>query len=137
MDISQNINREENKDLTTIIENIPKIEPFNKLIDYFEHTWFSINNSENASIYEFSIWNYSSKFKFKGTKTLLFKEGEIDEYIFFSNNAVESFNHLINQCLDNNTKVSISKFEEILNSYLSDLLQITNLKKTLIMSKNA
>ena len=109
----------------------------NKLIDYFEHTWFSINNSENASIYEFSIWNYSSKFKFKGTKTLLFKEGEIDKYIFFSNNAVESFNHLINQCLDNNTKVSISKFEEILNSYLSDLLQITNLKKTLIMSKNA
>ena len=38
MDISQNINREENKDLTTIIENIPKIEPFNKLRDYFEHT---------------------------------------------------------------------------------------------------
>ena len=38
----------------------------------------------------------------------------MEKYIFFSNNAVESFNHLINQCLDNNTKVSISKFEEML-----------------------
>ena len=99
---------------STIVENIPKTEPFNKFIDYFEHTWFSINDSENASIYEFSLWNYTSKFKFKGTKSSLFKKGEIDKYIFFSNNAVESFNHLINQCLDNNTKVSISKFEEIL-----------------------
>ena len=44
----------------------------------------------------------------------MFKEGEIDKYIFFSNNAVESFNHLINQFLDNNTKFSISKFEEII-----------------------
>ena len=65
-------------------------------------------------IYKFSLWNYTSKFKFKGTKFSLFKEGEIDKYIFFSNNAVECFNHLINQCVDINTKVSISKFEEIL-----------------------
>ena len=27
---------------------------------------------------------------------------------------MESFNHLINQCLDSNTKASVSKFEEIL-----------------------
>ena len=74
----------------------------------------SINDSENTSIYEYSLWNYSSKIKFKGTKTSLFKEGEIDKYIFFSNNAVESFNLLINPCLNNNTKVSVSKFEEII-----------------------
>ena len=99
---------------STIVENLPKNEIFNKFLEYFEHTWFSINDSENTSIYEYSLWNYSSKIKFKGTKTSLFKEGEIDKYIFFSNNAVESFNHLINQCLDNNTKVSIFKFEEII-----------------------
>ena len=34
--------------------------------------------------------------------------------MLFSNNAVESFNHLINQCLEKNTRVSISKFEEII-----------------------
>ena len=83
---------------STIVENIPKIEMFIKFSEYFEHTWFSINDSENTSIYEYSLWNYSSKIKFKGTKTSLFKEGEIDKYIFFSNNAVESFNHLINPC---------------------------------------
>ena len=68
---------------STIVENIPKIKMFIKFPEYFEYTWFSINDNENTSIYEYSLWNYSSKIKFKGTKTSLFKEGEIDKYIFF------------------------------------------------------
>ena len=99
---------------SSLKENIPKSENYDKFLDYFENTWLSLNDNENDSIYEFNLWNYSSKIKFKGNKTSLFKQGEMEKYIFFSNNAVESFNHLLNQCLDNNTKVSISKFEEML-----------------------
>ena len=39
---------------------------------------------------------------------------KIKEYVSFTNNAVESFNHCINQCLNFNNKVSFKKFEEIL-----------------------
>ena len=39
------------------------------------------------------------------------------EYLYFTNNYVESFNHCINQCLNNNSKVSFNKFEEILNYF--------------------
>lgn len=40
------------------------------------------------------------KFDFIENKYQLIKEGELDKYVLFSNNAVESFKHLINQCLD-------------------------------------
>ena len=36
------------------------------------------------------------------------------EYLYFTNNYVESFNHCINQCLNFNNKVSFKKFEEII-----------------------
>ena len=50
------------------------------------------------------------KFNFKGNKNQLIKKGELDKYISFSNNAVESFNHFLNQCLEHNSKDSKSKF---------------------------
>ena len=96
-----------------VLENIPKNDKFDEFLEYFQDTWFPIGNNLNT-LYDFDLWNYSNKFKFKGNKNSLFKKGEIDKYVLFSNNAVENFNHLINQCLEKNTRVSISKFEEII-----------------------
>ncbi len=48
----------------------------------------------------------------KEIKLLL--ENNLKEYVFFTNNVVESFNHCINQCLNYNKKVSYTKFEEII-----------------------
>ena len=45
---------------------------------------------------------------------LILKNGELSNYILFSNNACESFNHLINQCISSNIRVNIVKFEEVL-----------------------
>ena len=45
----------------------------------------------------------------------MINEINLKEYIYFINNCVESFNHCINQCLNNNnSKVSFNKFEEII-----------------------
>ena len=33
---------------------------------------------------------------------------------FFTNNASESFNHLINECISSNSKVAFNKFEDML-----------------------
>ena len=96
-----------------VIKNIPKNDKFDIFLEYFQNTWFPIGNNLNT-LYDFDLWNYSNKFNFKGNKNSLFKNGEIDKYVLFSNNAVESFKHLINQCLEKNTRVSISKFEEII-----------------------
>ena len=41
-------------------------------------------------------------------------ENNLKEYVSFTNNAAESFNHCINQCLNFNNKVSFKKFDEIL-----------------------
>ena len=96
-----------------LADNIPKLENYEKFLDYFEETWFPKNDSDKP-YYEFELWNYSDKFDFKGNKNQLIKAGELEKYVLFSNNAVESFNHLINQCLDSNSRVSASKFEEVL-----------------------
>ena len=60
------------------------------------------------------MWNYKNKFNFKGNKSKLLKDGELSNYILFSNNACESFIHLINQCISSNTRVNIVNFEEVL-----------------------
>ena len=95
-----------------VLEAIPKIDKFDEFIFYFEETWFLKNNEANTK-YEFTLWGYSGKFNFSGTKKELIKSGDLEKYILFSNNAVESFNHIMNQCLYSNSRVSISKFEEI------------------------
>ena len=81
-----------------------------KFVQYFEETWFQKNDNDKP-YYEFDLWNYSSKFYFKGNKNQLIKAGELEKYLLFSNIAVESFNFLINKCLDSNSRVSASKFE--------------------------
>ena len=101
------------KHYSNIIKNINRNDKFDQFIDYFERTWFPVNDSD-VTKYDFNLWNYSDKFNFKGNKNQLIKKGELHKYILFSNNAVESFNHLMNQCLEHNNKVSISKFIDIL-----------------------
>ena len=70
-----------------VLENIPKNDKFDEFLEYFQDTWFPIGNNLNT-LYDFDLWNYSNKFKFKGNKNSLFKKGEIDKYVLFSNNAV-------------------------------------------------
>jgi len=87
-------------------------ELFNKFYNYFETTWLSINNDDVK--YDFSLWSYFGKFNYKGNKKQLVSENNLKEYIYFTNNCVESFNHCLNECLNNNNKVSFQKFEEII-----------------------
>ena len=41
-------------------------------------------------------------------------ENNLKENVNFTNNAIDSFNHCINQCLNINNKVSFKKIEEII-----------------------
>ena len=68
--------------------------------------------------YEFKLWNYNHKFKFEGNKNRLISENNLNEYNSLTNNYVESFNHLLNECLSHNTKVSFNNFEELSNMFL-------------------
>ena len=105
-----------------------KLEYFTIRIDYFEETWFP-KNEDSLTKYDFKLWSYADKFVFAGTKKELIKSGQLDKYILFSNNDVESFNHIMNQCLDSNSKVSISKFEETLKHIFTETNDSKNDKK--------
>ena len=88
-------------------------EKLAEFYEYSENTWFSLNNPDSTR-YSFSLWSQSGKFNFQGNKKILISENNLKEYINFTNNAVESFNHLLNECLSKNIKVSFNKFEEII-----------------------
>ena len=64
--------------------------------------------------YDFELWSYYKKFNFKGNNNKLINEDKLEEYVLFTNNAVESFNNLLNGCLTHNSKISFVKFEEII-----------------------
>lgn len=72
------------------------------------------NINAESSKFDFNLWSYTNKFKFKGNKKKLIEEGILKEYVNFTNNSVESFNHLLNECINHNNKVSFTKFEDIL-----------------------
>ena len=76
-------------------------------------SWFS-NNGDEIVKYNFDLWSYYGKFNFKGNKKQLILENNLKENIIFTHNAIESFNHCINQCLNFNNKVSFKNFEEII-----------------------
>ena len=84
----------------------------NKFYDYFENTWFSENQDDNVK-FNFDLWSYYGKFNFKGNKKQLILENNLKEYVCFTNNAVESFNHCMNQCLNFNSKVSFSNLRKL------------------------
>lgn len=73
-----------------------------------------------------SLWSYYDKFDFRETQKKLIDSGSLEKYILFSNNAVESFNHLMIKCLDSNTRVILSKFEEILKYIFIHMNSLTN-----------
>ena len=91
----------------------PTDENINNFYKYFEDTWLSLDDNDIPR-YPFDIWTYNKKFNFKGTKKVLINEDKLNEYVCFTNKACESFNHLMNSCLSNNTSVSFNKFTEIL-----------------------
>ena len=80
-------------------------ENLSKYYNYFENIWFPLDGN-NEVRYTFKLWSYKNKFEFKGTKKNLINEDKLKDYIFFTNNACESFNHLMNSCLTYNTNVS-------------------------------
>lgn len=81
--------------------------------DYFESTLLPLENDIKTK-FEFDLWSYHGKFEFKGNKKKLADENKLKYYVYFTNNACESFNHLINQCILSNNKVSFNKFEDII-----------------------
>ena len=88
-------------------------EKYNNFYEYFEETWLALDSNIKPK-FDFDLWAYINKFSFKGNKTKLISEDKLEEYVFFTNNATESFNNLINSCLSNNSKTSFTKFEEII-----------------------
>ena len=48
------------------------------------------------SKFDFEIWSYYNKFNFKSNKNKLISEDKLNDYVFFTNNCVESFNNLLN-----------------------------------------
>ena len=86
----------------------PTHENINNFYKYFEDTWLSLDDNDIPR-YPFDIWTYNKKFNFKGTKKVLINEDKLNEYVCFTNNACESFNHLMNSCLSHNTSVSFNK----------------------------
>ena len=43
-------------------------EYYSKFFNYFEATWFPLNNEEEEVKYDFSLWSYYGKFNFKRNK---------------------------------------------------------------------
>ena len=97
------------------IKEIPpeNSEEFKTFFEYFENTYFPLDK-DIKSKYDFSLWNYTDKLKIEGNKNSLFKENNYKTNFDFSNNCCESLNHLINEILDVNNNVSITKFAEII-----------------------
>ena len=88
-------------------------EEYMNFYHYFEKNWLSLENPLESK-YEFNLWSYYEKFNFKGNKKKLISEGNLQEYVNFTNNGVESFNHLLNGIINHNNKVSFAKFEELI-----------------------
>lgn len=88
---------------------------FESFFEYFEDTWFSIEEGKDTR-YDFSLWSYDGKFKFDESRRELISKKNLEKYVFLSNNACESLNHLINSFIAINNKVSITRFEIIIKT---------------------
>ena len=90
-----------------------KDNKYDNFFEYFESTWLSLeDNCKSKS--DFELWSYHNKFNFKGNKNKLISEDKLNDYVFFTNNCVESFNNLLNKCINYNSKISFAKFEEVI-----------------------
>ena len=55
------------KDFYSLIKNEYSEEKYSIFFNYFEATWFPLNNDDEVK-YDFSLWSYFGKFNFKGNK---------------------------------------------------------------------
>ena len=88
---------------------------YSTFFDYFEQIWF-YPEEENKSIYPFGLWKYEGKINLNTNRLELISQKSLEDYIFLSNNACESLNHLINSLIAINQNVSITRFEIILKT---------------------
>lgn len=96
------------------IKEIPNnYEDFSDFFEYFETTYLSLDDKIKEK-YDFDLWNYTKKINLKGNKDILFNEKIFKGKLYLSNNCCESLNHLINNIIDINSNVSITKFIEII-----------------------
>ena len=90
-------------------------EEYELFFDYFENIWMKINEENNVK-FDFDLWTYYGKFDFKANRKKIIKEYALDEHAFCSNNECESINNLINNFIQINSQVSLTKFETIIKT---------------------
>ena len=98
---------------------------YSTFFDYFEQTWF-VPEEENKSIYPFGLWKYEGKINLNTNRSELISQKSLEDYIFLSNNACVSLNHLINSLIAINQNVSISRFEVILKTLFIRMEAVDN-----------
>ena len=98
---------------------------YSTFFDYFEQTWLD-PEEENKSIYPFRLWKYEGKINLNTNRSELISQKSLEDYIFLSNNACESLNHLINSLIAINQNVSITRFEIILKTLFIRMEAIDN-----------
>ena len=79
---------------------------------YFEKTWLNFSGKNN-SFFNFDLWSYYKKFEFNCPRNKLIDSDSFMECVAFSNNAVESTNHLINTFIKYNTAIKYEKFKDL------------------------
>ena len=108
-------------------------ENFIKFYVYFEKNWLNEDINYNTK-YDFDEWCHYGKYDFKGIKKILIEKNGLKNYICFSNNCVESVNHLINSFITSNTIVSFARFEIIVKNLLIRMENLRfNKKKMMII----
>ena len=63
--------------------------------------------------FAFDLWSNYKKFNFNSPRNKLIDSDSFMEYVAFSNNAVESTNHLINTFIKYNTAIKYEKFKDL------------------------
>ena len=111
------------------IKEIYNVE-YSNFFDYFEHTWLD-PEEEDKSTYPFGLWKYEGKIDLESSRSELISKKCFEDYVFLSNNACESLNHLINSLIDINHNVSISRFEIILKTLFIRMDSIDNQNQNL------
>ena len=96
-------------------DQVEENEDFNlyeSFFAYFEKTWLNLSEKNN-SFFAFDLWSYYKKFNFNSPRNKLIDSDSFMEYVAFSNNAVESTNHLINTFIKYNTAIKYEKFKDL------------------------
>ena len=100
------------KDIKNFIGDMD--DNFKAFYAYFEKYWLN-EDINKETVYDFAMWSYYGKFDFKTSKKQLVDDSTLNENVFYSNNCVESLNHVINSHIMNPLRSS--------KNYPSKLLQ--------------